>query len=165
MMERVDNLAIETLGLQSAVIWKKVSAERSFKSKTWKGMTDNQVINKVNNIHRKSYGGDALRDLEQPSTGMVQNSNYWLFKFSCAITGNETNKLKRIVGLGNPVILGSLVGKEVQLYIDGAFKIVPDTFYQCLKIMAFDETLGVYVHVLYILMTAKNHWLFYHALH
>ena len=55
MMERVDELAIETLGLQPTAIWKKVSAEITAKSKTWKGMTDNQVINRVNNICRKAY--------------------------------------------------------------------------------------------------------------
>ena len=72
-MERVDELAIDTLGLQPTYIWKKVSAEITAKSKTWKGMTENQVINRVNNIHRKSYEGDAICALEQPSAGMVQN--------------------------------------------------------------------------------------------
>ena len=71
MMERVDELAREILSLQPAAIWKKVSAEITAKSKTLKGMTDNQIINRVNNIHRKSYRGDALRALEQPSTGIV----------------------------------------------------------------------------------------------
>ena len=71
-MERVDRLAIETLGLQPAAIWKKFSAEITVKSRTWKGMTDNQVINRVNNISRKSYAGDALCALEQPSAGVVQ---------------------------------------------------------------------------------------------
>ena len=65
-------------------------------------MTDNQVINRVNNIRRKAYGGDDLRAMEQPSVGMVQNSNYWFLQFSCAITDNETNKLEKIVGFGNP---------------------------------------------------------------
>ena len=128
-------------------------------------MTENQVINWVNIIHRKYYGGDALRALEQPSAGMVQNSNYWFLQFSCAITDNETNNLKKIVGFGNPDLFGSLLGKGVQLNIDGKFKIVPDPFYQCLIIMAFDETLGAYVPVLYILMTVKTHWLYWHALH
>ena len=52
MMERVDELAIETLGIQPTTIWKKVSVEITAKSKTWKGMTDDQVINRVNNIRR-----------------------------------------------------------------------------------------------------------------
>ena len=64
MMERVDELVIETLGLQPTAIWEKVSAGITAKSKTWKGITDNQVINRVNNVLRKAYGGDALRALE-----------------------------------------------------------------------------------------------------
>ena len=35
-------------------------------------MTDNQLINRINNIQRKYYGGDALRALEQPSVGIVK---------------------------------------------------------------------------------------------
>ena len=133
-----------------------MSAEITAKSKNWKGMTDNQVINGVNNIHRKYYGGDALPAMEQPSAGMVQNPNYWFLQFSCAITDNETNKTEKMVGFGNPGLFGSLLGKGVQLYIDGTFKIVPDPFYQCFVIIAFDETLGVYVPLLYIRMTAKT---------
>ena len=63
MMERVGELAIETLGLQPAAIWKKLSAEITSKSRTWKGISDNQVIDRVKNIRRKYYGGDALRAL------------------------------------------------------------------------------------------------------
>ena len=73
MMERFYEPALETLGLEPASIWKKVYMEITAKSKTLKGMTENQVINRVNNIHRKSYEGDAICALEQPSAGMVQN--------------------------------------------------------------------------------------------
>ena len=128
-------------------------------------MTDNQLINRINNISRKCYGGDALRALEQPSLGMVQNSNYWFLQFSCTIADNETNNVEKIVGFGNPGLCGSLLGEIVQLYIYGTFKIIPYPFYQCLIIMAFGETLGVYVPVLYILMTVKTHWLYWYALH
>ena len=74
---------------------------------------------------------------------------------------------KRIRSKNNGVwesgLFGILLGRRVQLYIDGTLK--PDPFYQCLMIMAFNEKLGVYVPVLYILMTAKNHWLYWHDLH
>ena len=72
---------------------------------------------------------------------------------------------KKKLGFGNPGLFRSLLGKGVQLYIDGTFKIVPDPFYQCLIIMAFDNIFGVYTPVLYILMTAKTYWLYWHALH
>ena len=116
MMERFDELAIETLGLQPAAIWKKFSAEITVKSRTWKGMTDNQVINRVNNICRKYYGGDALCVLEQPSAGMVQNSNYWFLQFSCAITDNETNKLEKKGGSGIQAFLGAFWGSSSTLH-------------------------------------------------
>ena len=74
-------------------------------------MAENQVINRVNNISRKAYGGDALCALEQPSLVMVQNSNYWFLQFSCAITDNETNKPEKIVGSGIHAFLGAFWGK------------------------------------------------------
>ena len=43
-------------------------------------MNENKVINRLNNISMKSYGGDALCDLEQPSAEMVQNSNCWFLQ-------------------------------------------------------------------------------------
>ena len=45
------------------------------KLKTWKGVTDNQVINRLNNICRISYGGDVIYALEQPAAGM---DNIWI---------------------------------------------------------------------------------------
>ena len=72
---------------------------------------------------------------------------------------------KKIVGFGNPGLFGDLLGKGLKLYIDGTFKIVLDPFYQCLVVMAFDETFGVYIPVLYIMMNAKTHCLYWHALH
>ena len=69
------------------------------------------------------------------------------------------------MGFRNQCLFGSLLWKWVQLYIDGTFKIVPDPFYQCLIIMTFDNTLGVYVPVLYILMTAKTQWIYWHSFH
>ena len=68
------------------------------------------------------------------------------------------------MGFGNPGLSGGLLRKGVQLYIDVMFKIVSDPFYQCLIMMAFEETLGAYFLVLYILMAAKTHWLYWHAL-
>ena len=72
MMERFYEPALETLGLEPASIWKKVYMEITAKSKTLKGMTDNQLIDRVNDIRRKFYGGDALCALEQLAAGMVQ---------------------------------------------------------------------------------------------
>ena len=94
---------------------------------------------------------------------MVQNSNYWFLQFSCDITDNGISWKNS--GVWESRIFGSLLGKGVQLYIDSTFNIVPDPFYQCLIVMAFDETLGVYVPVLYILITTKTHWLYWNALH
>ena len=89
MMERVDEPALETLGLKPASIWKKVYAEITTKSKTLKGMNDNQLINRVNDISRKFYGGDALCALEQPAAGMVQILITGSFNFLVLLTSTK----------------------------------------------------------------------------
>ena len=89
---------------------------------------------------------------------------FFFLQFNAAISDPETKKIERIVGYGNPSLFGILKGK-VQIYIDGTFRIVPSPFYQCLIIMCFDTRTEVYVPIMYILMTAKTQFLYYHALH
>ena len=83
---------------------------------------------------------------------------------SVTIPDPGTGKLERLLGYGNPSLFGTLNGK-IQIYIDGTFRIVPHPFYQCLIIMVFDVQTHVYVLVMYILMTVKSQFLYWHALH
>ena len=64
----------------------------------------------------------------------------------------------------SPSLFGILTG-EVQLYIDGIFKICPSQFYQCLMIIVFDLQTLVYVPVFYVLMMRKMGNLYWHVLY
>ena len=72
--------------------------------------------------------------------------------------------MERVIGYGNPSLFGHL-GRGVQAFIDGTFRIVPHPFYQVLIIMIYCSEVEVYVPVLYILMTCKTEWAYRHALH
>ena len=85
------------------------------------------------------------------------------FNFIVLLT--TTKQISKKNGVKESRPFGRLLGKGVQLYIDGKFNIVPDSFDQCLIIMAFEETLRVYVPVMYILMNVKTHCIYWHAVH
>ena len=93
----------------------------------------------------------------------VKDSNTLFLQFNVSVLDRNINKLERIFGYGNPELFGALNGK-VQVYIDGTFRIVPNSFYQCLIVMVFDVQAEIYVPVTYVLMTSKTESLYWHAL-
>ena len=62
---------------------------------------------------------------------------FLFLQFNQIVFDNETQKFERIMVYGNSSLFGILSG-DVQLYIDGTFRIYPFQFYQCLIIMGFD---------------------------
>ena len=69
-----------------------------------------------------------------------------------------------MVGFANPMLLGLLNG-DVQLYIDGTFKVCLLPFYQFLIVMVFKAQTDSYVPVFYILLQGKTTFEYYMALH
>ena len=71
--------------------------------------------------------------------------------------------MERIVGFENPYLFYYLTNAQ-SLYIDATFTVVPNPFYQCLVVMIFEETLQIYIPILYILMTNKSKKMYRNAL-
>ncbi len=71
--------------------------------------------------------------------------------------------MERIVGFGNPYLFYYLTNAQ-SLFIDATFSIAPKPFYQCLVVMIFEETLQIYLPILYILMTNKSQKMYWNAL-
>ena len=94
---------------------------------------------------------------------MVKDSNFWFLQFNVSLPDPDSGKLHRIMGYGKPSIFGLFHG-NVQLFIDGTFRIVPIPFYQCLIMMVYDVQTQVYVPIMYVLMTGKTQFFYYHAL-
>ena len=97
---------------------------------------------------------------------LVDGSKFILFflQFNISIPDVETKIIHRIIGYGNPSLLRTLVG-SLQVYIDSNSNIVPRSFYQFLIGFVCDVQTGVYVPVMYFLMTGKTEFLYWYTLH
>ena len=51
----------------------------------------------------------------------------------------------------------------MQIFVDATFACVPSPFYQCLIVMVFDQSLEIYIPVMYILMTGKTQECYWQA--
>ena len=95
----------------------------------------------------------------------MKNSNKFFLQFNCSIADDtkEQTTIERIMGFGNPYLFYYMTNSK-HLFIDATFSIAPKPFYQCLVVMLFDETLQIYIPILYILMTNKSQKMYRNAL-
>ena len=157
MKKTTDELALEYLHRKPKEMWDKVSVELNGIQITWKGLTDFQVTTCVQNIRSKVQGSDLVRNIEDSELARMKDSNNFFLQFNCSIAHNtkEQTMIERIMGFGNPYIVNYLSNSK-HLFIDATFAIAPKPFYQCLVVMSFEETLQIYIPILYILMTNKS---------
>ena len=80
--------------------------------------------------HLEGYG-------KKSPLNMVKDSIFFFLQSHQAVFDNETKKIERLMVYGNSSLFGSMVG-NIQVYIDGTFRICPRQFYQCLIIMVYD---------------------------
>ena len=76
MNEMAEDLATKNYELKPKEIWKMIYSSMSEKSKTWKGLTKRQVINKVKNSRVEANGGDVFRLIEDINLSKVKDSNF-----------------------------------------------------------------------------------------
>ena len=165
MKKRVDKMALKNIHLHPKEIWQKISTEMNGRQRTWRGMTDNQVTSRVCNVRAQIQGSDLLRNIESSELARMENSNKFFLQFHTTIADDtkEQTTMERIIGFGNPYLFYYLSNAK-SLYIDATFSIAPKPFYQCLVVMIFEETLQIYLPILYILMTNKTQKMYRNAL-
>jgi len=157
MKKRTDELALKNLHIKPKKIWDILSEELNAIQPTWRGLTDFQVTTRVRNIRSKIQGSDLVRNIEDSELARMKNSNKFFLQFNCSIADDtkEQTTIERIMGFGNPYLFYYMTNSK-HLFIDATFSIAPKPFYQCLVVMLFDETLQIYIPILYILMTNKS---------
>ena len=165
MKKRTDELALENLHLKPKQIWDLVSKEMNEMHSTWKGMTDFQVTTRVRNIRSKLQGSDLVRNIEDSDLAKMRNSNKTFLQFNTTIADDTKEQVtfERIMGFGNPYLFYYFSNAK-HLFIDATFAVVSKPFYQCLIVMIFDDTLQIYIPILYILMTNKSQKMYRNAL-
>ena len=165
MKKRADEIAIENLHLKPMEIWTKIANEMKEISTTWRGLTQYQVVTRVRNIRTKVQGPDLVRNVDETELARMKSSNNFFLQFNCSIADDtkEQTTMERIVGFGNPYLFYYMTNAE-HLFIDATFSVAPKPFYQCLVVMIFEETLQIYIPILYILMTNKSQKMYRNAL-
>ena len=165
MKKRTDEIALENLHLKPKEIWDKLSDELNSIQPTWKGLTDFQVTTRVRNIQSRVLGSDLVRNLEDSELARMKDSNKFFVQFNNSIVDDtkEQSTMERIMGFGNPYLFYYMANSK-HLFVDATFAIAPKPFYQCLVVMSFDETLQIYIPILYILMTNKSQKMYRNAL-
>ena len=154
--ELVDQLSVDNLTWNPRKIYKHVKEYFDKKYKSWYGLTDIQICNRVHNVRREMCFGDSIyQTIEQPHIGMMDDSNDWFLQINYTLADRKTHKLNRLTVFGNPHLFGLMYG-SVYLHVDATFHCCPKGYDQMLVIMIFDEWTQTYVDVLYILMTSKT---------
>ena len=164
MKGRAEGMAIEFMALSALDIWKKLELEVSAKYPVWSGINDVQVKAIVKNTRHREYGTDMFVKLETDEVSMMKDSDRWFLQFNCLLTDPKDGKRSRMVGFANPRLIGLLNG-NVQIYIDGTFKVCPFPFYQCLIVMVYNGQTDSYVPIFYILLQGKTAFEYEQALH
>ncbi|EGZ29698.1 hypothetical protein PHYSODRAFT_323186 [Phytophthora sojae] len=72
----------------------------------------------------------------------------------------EGERLQRVLGWADPRLLELLRYPGSQMFVDGTFRCVPRSFYQCVVLMVSDAASGVFVPCVYALTTGKTHQLY-----
>ncbi|EGZ16351.1 hypothetical protein PHYSODRAFT_334540 [Phytophthora sojae] len=72
----------------------------------------------------------------------------------------ESERLQRVLGWADPRLLELLRYLGSQMFVDGTFRCVPRSFYQCVVLMVSDAASGVFVPSVYTLTTGKTHQLY-----
>ena len=150
-------MTLENIHLFPKEIWAQISKEMDGMQRTWRGLTDYQVTTRVLNTRLQHQESDLLQNIENSELARMKNSNKIFLQFNCVIADDmkEQTTMERIVGFGNPYLFYYLTHAQ-SLYIDATFTVVPNPFYQCLVVMIFEESLQIYLPILYILMTNKS---------
>ena len=164
MKGRAETMAIEFTALTALDIWNKLEREVSAKYPVWSGINDVQVKSIVKHICAREHGTDLFVKLETEEVSKMKDSDRWFLQFNCLLTDPKDGKRSRMVGFANPRLIGLLNG-NVQIYIDGTFKICPFPFYQCMIVMVYNGQTDSYVPIFYILLQGKTAFEYSMALH
>jgi hypothetical protein len=164
MKGRAEELAVEHMAMTGPKIWKALEKEVTEKYPVWSGLSNMQVQAIVKNVRAREYGFDMFVKLETNKVSRMKDNDKWFLQFNALVTDPKDGQRSRMLGFANPKLIGLLNG-DVQIYIDGTFKICPKPFYQCLIIMVFNEQTDSYVPIFYILLQGKTTFEYNMALH
>ena len=78
-------MAMDNLHMKSMDIWAKLTNKLNTIQPTWKGLTQYQVITRVQNIRSKIQGSDLIQNIEDAELAKMKDSNKFFLQFNCSI--------------------------------------------------------------------------------
>jgi hypothetical protein len=160
--------ATESLRLAPDMVWMKVQNDLDVKYPNgWTTPKDKSfVISLVKRTRRDLNCGDAIRSAEHPTLAMMTDDETRPFlQHNMTIPHPKKPGVQcRAMAWSNPELIMTIRGKP-DVFVDATFDCAPAPFYQCLILMVYDDQTGVYLPVVYILMTHKLEELYRHAFH
>ncbi|KAE8987891.1 hypothetical protein PF011_g19397 [Phytophthora fragariae] len=160
MKAEVDRLAISNLSQTPLQIWRLVrdSFFERDDDAVVQGLTRQQVTQRVYRTRRLHFGGNVHGMFEVAPQSHVSGTTLNFFPFHQTIM--EGDRLQRIIGWVDPRLLELLRYPGAQMFVDGTFRCVPRSFYQCVVLMVSDAASGVFVPCVYALATGKSNLLY-----
>jgi hypothetical protein len=98
-----------------------------------------------------------------PLVFVTDNDTRHFLQFDIRVNVKE-HGMQRIIGWGHPELIFLLKNGPVNTFIDCTFKCVPQGFSQLMIVMVYSLAHDLYVPIYYILLQAKSHEVYYHAL-
>jgi len=134
----------------------EVVAEMGSKYSTWAGITKGQLKTLAYNTKAEYKNGDIFRTIEQDAIRLTADGQSAFLQFNISQTDVESGgDLQRLIGLADPDLLKRMRGSR-HLFLDATFKCTPKPFRQTLILMVFDEENGIFLPVMWILMTGQS---------
>jgi hypothetical protein len=158
MKKRVKQLATENVRMLPDAIWTQVKQEMNEKyGDCWTGKTREYVQGLVLRTQRETGMGDKLKVLEDdPTLKNLPDGTPFLQFHGSYPHPDEPKEMCRYMIFGSLTLIAVLLAAGLDLFIDGTFDMTPVPFYQVLIIMAHCRQTGLYVPVLYCLMSHKT---------
>ena len=151
----VDNASHKNQNCTPRRICLELKQELDKKYSTWIGVSDMQVMNRVNHLRYQPLGKDALLRIEEPNAGKTKDYKFWFLQFNMAAPNPDANEFERIDRFGNLELFLLLHGKP-EMCADGIFFCMPFLFKQVAVMMACDAQYISNVLILNVLVVGKN---------
>ena len=123
MKGRAEELAVEHMSMSGPKIWKALEKEVMEKYPVWSGLSNMQVQAIVKNVQSCEYGTDMFVKLETNEVSRMKDSDRWFLQFNALVTDPKDGHQSCMLGFANTKLLG-LLNRNVQIYIEGTFKIL-----------------------------------------
>ena len=160
MQNLIDEMATTDRSKNATRIWNEVhqAIQTKYPNKAVHMMTKKETVQRVHYSRHGAQSSDRLRDIEQPDLALTTNGMLPFLAFNTPIYQGIIQH--RITGFGHPGLFKILKSRNVHIFVDSTYRIVPNPFKQLMIIMVRETVNDLYLPCFYVLMTGKTSFLY-----